>query len=182
MIYIQTPQLLIRDLKPTDWEDLLRYRSLPEVCEFQWYDPYNEDKAKEFCIRQSTAEFPIEGQRKQFAIILEDKVIGDVGLKPESYDKRIVEFGVSMNPTYQWKGYAQEALQIVFKTLFEQYDVHRIFAITSQENHACIRLLENLAMTREWTMTQSFWNKGKRHDEYLYAILQSNYLLIPNNG
>lgn len=169
---LKTSHLTIRNFKPEDRADFFEYRSLPQVCEFQWYDPYTEEKAREFCAKQELTEFPIPWQRKQFAIECDWKVIGDIGLKPESYDVRIVEFGASLNLAFQGKWYAKEALQWVFETLFTDYSVHRIFAITAQENTSCIKLLESLGMRREWDMKQSYWNKGKRHDEFLYAKLK----------
>ncbi len=172
---IKTPRLIIRNFKPEDWEDFLEYRSSLQVCEFQSFDPYDEQKAKDFVSTQSMKEFPIIWQRKQVAIESDWKVIGDIGLKPESYDIRIMEFGISISPDYRGKWYGKEALQWLFEVLFNQYHMHRIVAITSQENIACIKLLESLNMKREWHLRQNYRNKGKRHDEYLYAMLKSGY-------
>ena len=173
---IQTKDLIIRKMKPSDAQDFFQYRSLPEVCALQWYSPYDMSKCEEFCKEQEQKHFPVSWQWIQFGIELrsEGKLIGDIWLCTQSYDDRIVELGITLNPEYQKKWYAKQALLALFQTLFTDYKIHRIVAITSQENTPSIKLLENVGMMREGTTRQSFWNKGKRHDEFLYAILKED--------
>ncbi|MDQ3238409.1 MAG: GNAT family N-acetyltransferase, partial [Actinomycetota bacterium] len=53
---------------------------------------------------------------------------------------------------------------------------HRLVAITDQENEPSFGLLERLGFRREGSFAQNAWFKGGWTDEYLYAILRSEWL------
>lgn len=176
---LETPRLIIRNLRESDSEDFFEFRSDPEVCEFQGYEPMTRENAEAFIGKLKDAEFGEPGKWIQLGVELkgENKIIGDVGLKPEIADARIVEFGISFSTKYQKKGLAAEALTEIFSRLFGERGVHRIFGITDVENASCIRLLENLKFRREAEFKQSFWDapKNEWRDEFLYAMLAGDW-------
>ncbi|MEZ5428298.1 MAG: GNAT family protein [Pyrinomonadaceae bacterium] len=178
-ISLNTERLTIRSIRADDLADFLEYRSDPAVCEFQGFRPMTEERARKFIQSVKNARFGQAGEWIQLCVELksERKVIGDIGLKPESYDIRVVEFGISFSVKYQKKGYAREALTGIFDLLFEKVGTHRIIGITDVNNQSCIRLLENLKFRREAEFKESFWDEGKNRwrDEYLYAMLEDQW-------
>lgn len=176
---LETQRLIIRKLREGDLEDFFEFRSDPEVCEFQGYEPMTRENAVGFIGKLKDAEFGKPGEWIQLGVELksENKIIGDVGLKPEAHDARIVEFGISFSTKYQKKGLAAEALIEIFNRLFAERGVHRIFGITDVENASCIKLLENLKFRREAEFKQSFWDapKNEWRDEFLYAMLANDW-------
>ena len=174
---LQTNRLLLRNLKTGDLKDFLEYRSDPKVCAFQSYQPFNEEQAENYIENLKDGEFGEPGKWVQLGIELksEKKLIGDIGLKPEIYDARIVEFGISLSNQYQKNGFAKEALTTVFDFLFNAAGVHRLTGIVDVENVGCIRLLKNLKFRREAAFTESFWNGEMWRDEFLYAMLENDW-------
>lgn len=178
-ISLQTERLTIRPIRDSDLGDFLEYRSDPLVCEFQGYQPMTIEKARKLIYSVKDATFGGAGEWIQLGVELKDekKLIGDIGLKPEGYDTRVVEFGVSFSGKYQKKGLAKEALTAVFDLLFKHAGIHRIVGITDVKNKACIGLLENLRFRQEAEFKQSFWDEGKQiwRDEYLFAMLNDEW-------
>lgn len=176
---LETERLFIRPIKSEDLDDFLEYRSDPKVCEFQGFQPMTRESAEKYIDNLKNAEFGIAGEWIQLGVELKDekKLIGDIGLKPESYETRIVEFGVTLSNKYQRKGLAKEALTEVFELLFKRVGIHRIFGITDVENFSCIKLLESMNFRREAEFKESFWDQGKNRwrDEFLYAILEEEW-------
>lgn len=177
---LETERLFIRPIQASDLEDFLEYRSDPKVCEFQGFQPMSREKTAKFIENLKNAEFGIAGEWIQLGVELKDekKLIGDIGLKPESYETRVVEFGISFSTKYQKKGFAREALTEVFDLLFKRVGIHRVIGITDVKNESCIKLLENLKFRREAEFKQSFWDSGKGNwrDEFLYAMLEEEWV------
>lgn len=178
-ISLETQRLIIRQIRAADLRDFLEYRSDPLVCEFQGFGPMTEAQARRYINGIKDTEFGGAGEWIQLGVELKDekKLIGDIGLKPERDDTRMVEFGLSFSTRYQKKGYAREALTGVFDLLFNRAGIHRIIGITDVDNANCIRLLENLHFRREAEFKQSFWDEGKNRwrDEFLYAMLAEEW-------
>jgi RimJ/RimL family protein N-acetyltransferase len=176
---LETERLIIRRLRESDLDDFYEYRSDPRVSELQGYDPMTWEKAASYIAVLKDLEFGRPGQWAQVGVELksERKIIGDVGLKPESHDARLVEFGISFSPVHQKKGLASEALAAILDHLFAERGVRRVTAVTDVENASCIRLLENLKFRREGAYRESFWDGSKNEwrDEFLYAVLAAEW-------
>lgn len=176
---LETERLIIRKMCVADLKDFYEYRSDPKVCEFQGYQPMTEEEAENFIATAKDGEFGPAGKWIQLAVELksEKKMIGDIGLKPESYNPRIVEFGLSFSTLYQKKSFAKEALQEVLTHLFKEKNIHRVIAVTDIKNASCISLLERLNFRCESEFKQSFWDTRKKHwrNEFLYAMLEKDW-------
>jgi RimJ/RimL family protein N-acetyltransferase len=179
---LETDRLILRNLRESDLDAFVAYRSDPKICEFQGVAPITRENAELYIEEQKNAEFGKAGERFQIAVELksENKIIGDILLKQESGNARIVECGISFSSAYHGKGLAKEALVKIFSYLFEEKNVHRIFGITDVENASCIAMVENLNFRREAEFKQSFWDERKKHwrDEYLYAMLIDDWKLV----
>lgn len=176
---LETERLIIRLIRASDLDDFQEYRSDPKVCEFQAFTPFTKETAEKFIAAAKDGEFGKPGEWIQLVVELksENKVIGDVGLKPEGYDARVVEFGTTFSAKYQKKGFAREAVTKIISHLFENENIHRITAITDIKNSSAVKLVENLNFRREAEFRESFWNEAKNswRDEYLYAMLEKDW-------
>ncbi len=97
----------------------------------------------------------VEGRRKDpssaewIRIIvhtLDQAVIGDIGFIEPPDEGGSVEFGYSIVPEYQGKGYATEAARAMIEWAFEQPPVKRVSAECLKDNYASIRVLEKAGM------------------------------------
>ena len=105
-IAIVTDRLLIRKLEINDRDDFFRYRSLPEVYEYQSFMPKNIIEVDNFIYNnQSNPNTP--NTWFQLAIVNKngDVLIGDIGIHFLE-DNAQVEIGYTLSPSYQGKGYA----------------------------------------------------------------------------
>jgi [ribosomal protein S5]-alanine N-acetyltransferase len=173
---LETEHLIIRAIRPEDLDDLYAYRSDPEVCRFQGYEPATINECREIIDWQVGKEFGPAGEWVKNALELktQNKMIGDISLKPET-EVRIVEFGISMSRDYQGRGFAAEALTAILNNLFVEKGVHRITAIMDVDNVAMITLAERLGFRREGHYIQSFFDNGEWRDEYFYALLRADW-------
>jgi len=173
---LETKRTKIRYLRRDDLEDFYAFRSDPEVCRYQGYDPISRRSAVEFIESLQGKEFGTAGEWVQLGVVLKEtgRMIGDVGLKPE-LDVRVVEFGISFSPDFQGRGLASEAVGATMDHLFDRYHVHRVIGSVDVDNVACIRLMERLGFRREAHFRNSFFDHGVWRDEYLYAVLDNEW-------
>ena len=173
---LETDRLIIRSLRPEDLNDLYAYRSDPEVCRYQGYEPATLEECRGILNWQNGKEFGAPGEWVKNALELktEKKLIGDISVKPET-DVRIVEFGISMSRDFQGQGLASEALPAIFNHLFNDHNVHRVTALMDVDNVAMIALATRLGFRREGHYIKSFFDNGDWRDEYFYALLKQEW-------
>ncbi|MBK6901722.1 MAG: GNAT family N-acetyltransferase [Saprospirales bacterium] len=172
-----TPRLRIRPLSIGDAADFFAYRSDPEVTKFQSYHSSTLEDAQLLIRSMEGRAFGKKGEWLQLAILhlADKKVVGDLGIKPEGYDERVVEVGVTLSKAYQGQGIAKEAMGAVIQALFQQHGVHRVLCYIDVENAPSVAMFESMGFRREGLTIQSFCNKGVWRDEYLYAVLSSEW-------
>jgi len=179
---LETDRLFLRKLCSEDLEDFHSFRSNPEICKFQSFDPFTIEESKKFIEEQSKTEFGTPGEWAQTGIVLKanNKLVGDFALKPEKDEPRTVEIGITLNSAYQGNGFAVETLKRVFEHLFSETETHRIYGILDSENHGSRNLMENLSMRREAEFKKSYWDAKMKEwrDEYVYAILKDDWKRI----
>ncbi|HMQ66468.1 MAG TPA: GNAT family N-acetyltransferase, partial [Arachnia sp.] len=131
------------------WRDLHDYLSQPEVVEYEPYDVYSEDQAREESVGRAAdpAFWAIE-------VRSEAKVVGNVWLGEGGQDTH--ELGYVFNARYWGNGFAAEACQALIEWAFAQ-GTHRIVAKCNPLNQPSWRLLERLGFRREgaWSRTST---------------------------
>jgi RimJ/RimL family protein N-acetyltransferase len=162
----------------TDLMPLMAYRNDPEVARYQSWNAISELELRAFIQEQKQVQPGIPGQWFQIAIELKETgiLVGDCALKIEEHDERQAEIGYTLSRAYQGRGIASEAVSCVLEYVFKTLALHRVIAITDCENLASFTLLERLGLRREGHFIQNIWFKGKWGDEYLYALLQEEWL------
>jgi [ribosomal protein S5]-alanine N-acetyltransferase len=170
---LETDRLIIRKLRVGDLDDFHAYRSDPEVCRYQAYEPATPEDCREIIEWQLDKEFGLPGQWTKVGLELKSvkKLIGDISLKPET-DLRIVEFGISMSRDFQGQGLAAEGLAAIIDHLFNKREVNRVTALMDVDNAAMIKLATRLGFRREGHYIKSFYDHGEWRDEYFYALLR----------
>jgi RimJ/RimL family protein N-acetyltransferase len=175
--HLETERLRLRPLLPGDGDEIFRYRSDPEICRYQNWEPESVAEVDEFIARMTALEPDIPGTWYQLAICERDtgRLLGDCGLRFPRRREYETEVGVSLAPEFQGRGYATEALEAVLAYLFDHLDKHRVFASADPRNHASLRLMERVGMRREAHFRESLWFKGEWADDMIYAMLQSEW-------
>jgi RimJ/RimL family protein N-acetyltransferase len=179
---IETDRLILRAFEDADLNPFLAYRNDPEVARYQSWDTISQPRAQAFIQEQKTLTPGQPGQWFQFAAALKDagRLIGDLGLQVLVQHPRQAQLGVSFNPAYQGQGLATEAVTAVLDYAFINLDLHRVVAVVDVENERSAALMERVGLRREGHFLKNTWFKGHWADEYLYAVLQAEWL--PRRG
>jgi len=175
--FAQTDRVIVGRFDPSDAEALLAYRNDPEVARYQSWDGMTLAEARDLVASQARREPGVAGEWFQFAVRLKEdgKLIGDFGLFIEAGDARLGELGFTFDRSQQGRGLATEAATALLRFAFETLGLHRIKATVDCRNVPAIRLLERLRFRREGHFLQHAWFKGAWCDEYLYALLRTDW-------
>ena len=176
---IVTERLKLSRLRESDAVALFGYRSDPEVCRYQSFEPGTLDDAKQFIREQEGTIFSTPGTWFQFAIRIREtgQLVGDLGVHFLEDDSRQAEIGVTVDPRHQMSGIGTEAVLCVLGQLLGPLGKHRVFASVDPRNEACIALLRRVGMRQEAHFRESLWFKGEWVDDVVFGILGSELVV-----
>ena len=174
---LDTERLLLRRLRVSDLEAFLAYRNDPEVARYQAWEACDEGEARGMIQALEREEPATPGEWFQFAVELRatEGLIGDLGFRVET-DGKQAELGYTFAREHWGEGYASEAVSGLLNYAFRDLGLHRVYAITDQENRSSAALLERLSLRREGAFVQNAWFKGRWSSEYLYATLREEWI------
>jgi RimJ/RimL family protein N-acetyltransferase len=176
-----TARLRIDALHAGDAEALFACRGDPAVARFQGWRPLSVAAVRDFIAAQPDPAQALPDGWFQRAIRRRDDhtLIGDLGLclPPAAGDspQAAVEFGISLLPAQQGRGYAREVLQALFAQVFGVLGRRRIQASVDPRNTASMALLHALGMRQEAHHRQSLWLHGAWVDDAVFALLASEW-------
>ena len=174
---LESERLILRRFADSDLVPFLAYRNDPEVARYQAWESCTEREATAMIEELKCLQPGTPGEWFQFAIELKETgaLIGDCALKVEQ-DGRQAEIGFTLSREHQGEGYASEAVSRLLDYAFGDLGLHRVVAITDRENKPSWALLKRLGMRREGCFVQNSWFKGRWTNEYLYAVLDEEWL------
>jgi RimJ/RimL family protein N-acetyltransferase len=176
---IETDRLLLRRYVETDYDDLLKLQSNPDVARFLLYDVRTPEQVKE-ALAGRMADVPIldlsswpDGQALSLAVILRDTGhhLGEVTLFLNSVEHRTGEIGYVFHPESHGHGYATEAAVELLRLGFEELGMHRIIARLDARNEGSAKLLRRLGLRQEAHFVKNEYLKGEWTDELVFAML-----------
>ena len=177
--HLPAGRVVLRRLRPADLPAFAAYRADPAVVRFQGFDTYTEAQAADFIGQMAEAAVPAApGEWVQLAIALADNdlLVGDCALHLTAADPQVAEFGITLAPPWQGRGYATAAVRELLGYSFQTLHLRRVLAFADVRNHACVRLLEAAGMRREGCFLENGFYKGEWCDEYQYALLAHEWL------
>jgi RimJ/RimL family protein N-acetyltransferase len=173
-IDITTPRLRIGPFKPSDAAALSAYRSHPDVLRFQSLSLPDAGAAAAFIAGLPDPSVPTPDTWTQLAVRLDGALVGDLGLH-WCEDPRQVELGVTIDPAWQRRGLAAEALRGLIGHLFGAPQVHRVHASVDPRNAGSLALLRRVGLRQEAWHRQSLWEDGAWVDDVIFAVLASEW-------
>ena len=176
---LRTARLTVRAARTEDLATVGAYRRLPEVSE--WL-PTLPATAEEHVTHIATPE----RLAKTLVVELDGTLIGDLYLSVEDAwaqaevaDRATgvqAEIGWCLDPAYQGKGYAAEAVAELIRTCFEDLGLRRVVATSFADNTASWRLMERLGMRREqYAVADALHRSGAWLDGVTYALLAEEW-------
>lgn len=104
-----------------------------------------------------------------------NKIIGTIGFRNITRSVyQNCEVGYKFDANFWHQGYAFEALCLGIAVMFEDLHLHRIEANVMPDNHASIRLLENLGFTQEGIAHSLAYIHGDWQDHLRFGLVAGN--------
>ena len=175
---IETDRLTLRRYVESDYDDLLKLQSNPDVARFLLYDVRTPEQVKE-ALAGRLADVPMDtdGQALTVAVILRDtgQHLGEVTLFMNNVEHRTGELGYVFHPESHGHGFAAEAAIELLRLGFEQLGMHRIIARLDARNTGSVNLLKRLGLRQEAHFVQNEYLKGEWTDELVFAMLADEW-------
>jgi len=176
---IVTERLELRLLAHHDVPAFVAYRRDPDVARYQsWDTSYTPADGERLVASQQGVELGQPGPWVQVAAIdrATGALCGDCAVRVAADPPRTAEVGVTLAPARQGGGLATEALGAVIARLFDQHDIHRVYAQADDRNLPVHRLLERLDLRCEARLLEADWFKGEWATLRTYAILRREWM------
>jgi len=146
---LQTDRLRLRRSRIQDAEAISRYRSDPEVHRTQGWERTDPDGVRAD-IDQMSGRLPGEdGGWVQFSVEERDggQLVGDVGISPADGEPGVMKIGYTIDPAYQRRGYATEAVGALVDYVFATLGADVVRAYADADNVASHRVAEKVGLT-----------------------------------
>ncbi|MEG2316089.1 MAG: GNAT family protein [Clostridia bacterium] len=172
-----TQRLILRPVRMSDAQDLYEYSRDPEVARHVLWDAHASIHQTRAYVRYLLRQYR-NAAPSTFVIALKNtgKVIGTIGFMWVQPDSRSAEVGYSLSRAYWNKGLMTEALHAVLEFGFTKLNLNRIEAQHECDNPASGHVMQKAGMSREGTLRQRIYNKGRYADVDLYAALRQDFL------
>lgn len=170
---IKTERLSLRPLQAEDETDMFEYTQNPVSSSYlKWTAHTNITQTREF-IRQILANYQSK-ENFLWGISLQEtgKLIGAVHLFDVHIGDGNAELSYIINPAFQGKGYASEAVRAVIRYALDTMNLIRVQARCDVENIASEQVMIKSGMQYEGTLRKSFFIKGRYRDFKLYSIVR----------
>lgn len=137
--------------------------------------PYTMHDARKWI----AATYRLARQDKAYNLGIEDRrssrIVGMIGLRNINRQDKNAEVGYWVGTSYQGRGYATEALQLILSFAFRRLRLVRVYAVVHQQNTSSIRLLEKSNFVLEGTWRKASFLNRRWHDVHFYGILKEEF-------
>ena len=161
----------LRPFSLSDLEDLVKHANnfnISKNLTDRFPHPYTPENGREF-IEMTLGMEPVS----VFAITIENKVVGGIGLHPQADVQRMnAELGYWLAEPFWGKGIAPRAIAQMVEFGFKNLNINRIFARPFGSNLASQRVLEKAGFALEARFEKTLIKNGVLEDELVYAVRQ----------
>ena len=133
--------------------------------------PYTEQDGANFISDMLSVD---ENETFAFAITVDDKVVGSIGVFRQGNIHRLTaELGYYIAEEYWGRGIMTEAVRQICEYVFDKSDIIRIYAEPFEYNIASCRVLEKVGFQYEGTLRNNAVKNGKIIDMKMYSLLKT---------
>ncbi|MDU0341217.1 GNAT family N-acetyltransferase [Bosea rubneri] len=174
---LTTERLALRPFVPGDFSAYAAYHSSQEVYRYLYAAPPEGEEMERQFAKALMPRFESDGDVFRFAVTrrADGALLGETLLKLANRSALQGEVGYIFNPDFAGKGYASEAVSATIEQGFRAFSLHRIFAPLDAGNAPSVGVVERLGLRREAHLIQNDRFDGVWGDEYIYAVLASEW-------
>lgn len=170
-------RVTLRPAVPRDAEMLRRWRGEPAVRRFQPLADLSLGQLRSDIASHRVPDlYRGRGEKFQWIIEADERPVGWITLVVSNWEHGLAEVGYALSTPYQGRGIMAAALAELLRDLFERSAIDRLEARCAVGNAASARVLEKLGFTLEGRLREYFRLGGRRVDNFLYALIKSDYL------
>lgn len=172
MITLHGKHIKLRAIEPTDLAFLYRI----ENDERFWTVSNTQKPFSKFLLQQylDNAQQDIY-QAKQLRLMVCEKhtenSVGMVDLFDFDPKHRRAGVGILIDPSFQNKGHASEAIKLITAFAFQHLDVHQVYANIGELNTRSITLFENQKFKKAGIKKDWIFSNGTYQDELFYQLI-----------
>lgn len=172
---IPTPRLLLRDFVESDVASVFSYQSDPLYLQHSLWATRSESESRAF-VHMLIGWVHEEPRTKyQLAIVRQDAVIGNCGIRLASHSDSEAEYGCELAPSFWGNGYAAEAGRAMLAFGFRTLRLQRVFSETVSTNTAAIAIAGRLGMKPEGCPRERQRIKDRLVDTLVFSIAYSDW-------
>ncbi|MBT5144913.1 MAG: GNAT family N-acetyltransferase [Gemmatimonadetes bacterium] len=177
MIHIETERVIVRRMQDSDLEAYHEIDNHPGHCQFLSRPPHSMDQSRDFIATARDLPLGAEGHYLHVSVVLKqtDELIGNVCIKVESQTHGQGDVGWFLSSDHRGQGLATEACRAWIDFCFKELGLHRITARCDAKNTRSRAMMERLGMRREGDYKEIAFFDDVWHDQYCYAILDSEW-------
>lgn len=168
-------RLILRPWQPEDAPALAAHAANPLIARYLYQpfpDAYTEDQAR-IDIEEAAAEKPT----RHFAVLADDLLVGSVSVSPgEGVYERSARLRVWLGEGHQGRGLGTKVISQATYYAFSTWPVARVEARCFGENVPTQKALLNAGFRQEARLEKAVFRDGRLHDEYIFAILNPDYV------
>ena len=180
MAFLERPspaQVTLRPAAPRDADLLREWRSEPSVRRYQPLNELPTAQLRADVASQRMADlYRGRGEKFQWIVLVDGQPAGWITLVVSNWEHGLAEVGYALSTAFQSRGVMSEALAMLLDDLFHNTLLERVEARCAVENVGSQRVLEKSGFAREGRLSGYFKLRGRRVDNYLYALLREDYL------
>jgi RimJ/RimL family protein N-acetyltransferase len=172
-VELVTQNLLLREYRSEDFDDVHAYASDPKVVELLRWGPSSENETRAFLERMQQRRQEKPRSVYGLAVVLreEQKVIGGVQLVVPIPTQRAADMSYVLSQQYWRRGFMAEAVRELVRFGLEDIGLNRLTACCPVQNWGSALVLEKAGMKREARFTAHMLGHGEQWvDAFVYGI------------
>jgi ribosomal-protein-alanine N-acetyltransferase len=172
----KSPAVSLRAASPRDADLLRQWRAETSVRRFQPLNDLPTSQLRADVASQRMSElYRGQGDKFQWIIQVDMQPAGWITLVVSNWEHGLAEVGYALSTAYQSQGLMTEALGQLLEDLFSNTNLERVEARCAIDNVASRRVLEKNGFQREGHLRGYFKLRGRRIDNYLFALLRDDF-------
>jgi len=159
-------QVRLRGVEPDDWKVFHGWDADSEAQRAGWriFPPQGSEAAQAWA-REQSAKRPDSDDFRVVIETLDGTPVGMVNTHNADAVNRHFAYGIAIGREHWGRGYAEEALRLLFRYMFAERGYHKANAWIYASNERSLRMHEKLGMVREGRLRETHFADGRFEDE-----------------
>ncbi|MFD3686992.1 GNAT family N-acetyltransferase [Nocardiopsis sp. NPDC058631] len=177
-VELSSARLALRELRPTDVEDLLRVYGDAEAVRHLSFTPRTRQQCAAIVEAAMTDSERENRGVYMLAVAREGRLVGSARL---AVDERphSAQIGFALRPDLWGQGFGSELVQLLLRFGFDELGLKRIWGARSPENQASERVMLRAGMVEEGRIRRHLWTRDAWRDSIVHSILDDEWTPNP---